>query len=94
MNPSRNHEVAGSISGLTQWVKDLTWLWLWCGPVATALIRPLAWEPPYAAIVALKRQNNNDNNNNNNVLASISWFVKWKGKFSIGQWDNAFYSFQ
>ena len=24
-------------------------LWLWCRPAATALIRPLAWEPPYAA---------------------------------------------
>jgi len=23
-------------------------LWLWYRPVATALIRPLAWEPPYA----------------------------------------------
>ena len=23
-------------------------LWLWRMPVATALIRPLAWEPPYA----------------------------------------------
>ena len=28
---------------------DPTLLWLWCGRVATALIRPLAWEPPYAA---------------------------------------------
>ena len=27
-------------------------LWLWCRPVTTALIRPLAWEPPYAAGVA------------------------------------------
>ena len=23
-------------------------LWLWCRPVATAPIQPLAWEPPYA----------------------------------------------
>ena len=23
MNPTRNHEVAGSIPGLTEWVKDL-----------------------------------------------------------------------
>ena len=30
-------------------------LWLWCRPVATAPIRPLAWEPPYAAGEALKR---------------------------------------
>ena len=27
----------------------LLWLWLWHRPVATVLIRPLAWEPPYAA---------------------------------------------
>ena len=27
---------------------DPTLLWLWRKPVATALIRPLAWEPPYA----------------------------------------------
>ena len=31
-------------------------LWLWCRLVATALIRSLAWEPPYVAGVALKRQ--------------------------------------
>ena len=30
--------------------------WLWCRPVvATAPIRPLAWEPPYAAGVALEK---------------------------------------
>ena len=28
---------------------DLALLWLWCRPAATAPIRPLAWEPPYAA---------------------------------------------
>ena len=31
-------------------------LWLWCRLVASALIRPLSWELPYAAGVALKRQ--------------------------------------
>ena len=32
------------------------WLWLWCSLAVTALIRPLAWEPPYAARAALKRK--------------------------------------
>ena len=41
-NPTRNQEVAGSIPGLAQWVKDLALLWLWCRPAATAPIRPLA----------------------------------------------------
>ena len=27
-------------------------LWLWHRPVATALIQPLAWEPPHAARAA------------------------------------------
>ena len=27
---------------------DHALLWLWCRPVATAPIQPLAWEPPYA----------------------------------------------
>ena len=31
-------------------------LWLWCRPAAAALICCLAWEPPYAAGVALKRK--------------------------------------
>ena len=26
---------------------DLALLWLWCRPAAPALIRPLAWEPPW-----------------------------------------------
>ena len=33
---------------------DLASLWLWHRSAATAPIRPLVWEPPYAAGVALK----------------------------------------
>ena len=33
---------------------DLALLWLWHGPAATALTRPLAWELSYAIGVALK----------------------------------------
>ena len=40
---------------------DLVWLWLWCRPVATALIRPLAWEPPYATGAAPKKTNKQTN---------------------------------
>ena len=31
-------------------------LWLWCRLGVVAPIEPLAWEPPYAASVALKKQ--------------------------------------
>ena len=31
-------------------------LWLCCRPGAVDLIRPLAWEPPYAVGVALKNK--------------------------------------
>ena len=68
-NPTRNHEVVGSIPGLTQGVKasiaiggvdhpcnsDPTMLWLWCRQAATVPIRSLAWEPPCTSGVALEK---------------------------------------
>ena len=40
MNPTRIHEIVGSIRGLSQWVKDPTLLCLWCRRVAVAPIGP------------------------------------------------------
>ena len=48
-----------SLSGLSFWCCCELWyrlLWLWCRLAATALIRPLAWDLPYAVGVALKSQ--------------------------------------
>ena len=58
-------------------------LWLWCRPVATALIGSLAWEPPYDADVALKRQK--DTHKLNSFMA---WFFQiCFPLFSSTQWE-------
>ena len=56
MNPTGIYEDAGLIPGLTQCIKDLALLWLWCRLAAAGPIQSLAWEPPYAIGVALKRK--------------------------------------
>ena len=50
---------------------DLAWLWLWHRLVATALIRPLAWEPPYAIGVALKRPNKNKQQQKPKLVSTV-----------------------
>ena len=52
---------------------DLALLWLWCRPAATTLIRLLAWEPPYAVSVALKRQKTKTNKQTKNSHRNPCW---------------------
>ena len=71
MNPTSIHEDAGSIPGLLRGQGsgiavscgvghrcglDPTLLWLCCRPASVILIRPLAWELPYAVCSALKQK--------------------------------------
>ena len=62
-------------------------LWLWHRPVATALIRPLAWEPPYAAGVALektKRQKNKTKQNKKtNKKETSNCILNWPKDLNI-----------
>ena len=48
----------GLIPGLTQWVKDLVLLWLWCAGSCSSDFT-LAWELPHATHTALKSKSKN-----------------------------------
>ena len=56
MNLTSNHEDAGLIPSLIQWVKDLALPWLWCRSAVTALIHLLAWETPHVVGMSLKKK--------------------------------------
>ena len=58
---------------------DLTLLWLWCRLVATGPIRPLAWEPPYAAGVALEKAKRQSINQSINKRTLSQWRAFQKG---------------
>ena len=47
---------------------DPVLLWLWHRPAATAQVRPLAWEPPYATSVALEKTTNKQTKTINRTL--------------------------
>ena len=52
---------------------DLALLWQWLRPVAIALIRLLAWEPPHALGVALKRPKKKKKKKDSQVSGMSSW---------------------
>ena len=62
---------------------DPVLLCLWCRPAATALIHPLAWEPPYAEGAALKRQKGKNKQTNKQTNKSCKLFINLSCHFCI-----------
>ena len=65
-------------------------LWLWCKLAAVALIRPLAWESPYAAGAALKSNKKKKSTIIKNTYTSFlllpSFIEKIQKSFCFSQW--------
>ena len=51
---------------------DLALPWLWRRPVATAPIRPLAWEPPYTMGAVLQRKKDQKKNQHKKTKNRLS----------------------
>ena len=83
---------------------DSALLWLWCRPVATAPIGPLAWESPFAMEAAqeiAKRQKKKTKQKNSRLEQTLwpiitSWFIcfasrdvfKGEGKKNPGRFGS------
>ena len=66
---------------------DLALLWLWYRLAATILIRLLAWEPPYAASVALNSQRRKEKGSGSDQLRKpIAVQTSQPLCFSHGPW--------
>ena len=59
---------------------DPPWLWLWHRLAVTALIRPLAWESPFAAGMELKRTEDKRRKKKKNLLTKPGLRLKKKKK--------------
>ena len=57
-----------------------TLLWLWCRLAATALIRPLAQEPPYAMGAALDKTKRQKQKQTNKQKDSVHLFLEYGGE--------------
>ena len=61
---------------------DPTLLWLWRRPAAVASIRPLAWEPTYAAGAVLKTQKTEKKKKPSGILIVIALHLGIR----LGEW--------
>ena len=61
---------------------DLALLWFWRRPAATALIGPLAWEPPYVMGAALEKKKDKKKKKKKKTFPDLRMFHHLPGKTS------------
>ena len=85
----RGTSIAVSCGVCRRYSSDPTLLWLWCRPEAVALIRPLAWEHPYATGTALQSKKKKKKKKKKSVIAgnSFSFVAQWVRDLALSpQW--------